>query len=110
MVRIFLILIVYRLLLFDHFSNIFTTVPSCSSLNVHIAQNGPILSSDQGKLLNLTFSNEEIKNALWSIPDEKTPSLDGFNCKFYKASWNVFGNDVIKVINQFFRNGKMLKS
>ena len=69
-----------------------------------------VVFSDQGKLLNLTFSNEEIKNALWSILDEKALGLDGFNTKFYKASWNVVGNDVIKAINQFFRNGKMLKS
>ena len=33
--------------------------------------------------------------------------MDGFNSKFYKASWDVVGDDVVTVINQFFRTGKM---
>ena len=94
----------------DHFSNIYTIVPTCSSVNIHIAQNGSILWLEQGKLLDLTISNEKIKNALWSIPDEKALCLDGFNSMFYKASWSVVGDDVIKAVNQFFQNGKMLKS
>ncbi|XP_057532912.1 uncharacterized protein LOC130810803 [Amaranthus tricolor] len=64
----------------------------------------------QGKLLDLTFSDDGIKNALWSIPDEKALGLDGFNSKFYKASWSIVGNDVISAIKVFFLTGKMLKS
>ena len=80
------------------------------SVNVNIAHNGPILSSLQGKLLDLTFSDDEIKNALWSIPNEKASGLDGFNSKFYKAFWSIVGNDVISAIKLFFLTGKMLKS
>ena len=51
-----------------------------------------------------------IKNALWSIPDDKAPGLDGFNSNFYKATWEVVGDDIIRAVHQFFDNGKMLKS
>ena len=60
--------------------------------------------------MDLTFSDDGIKNALWSIPDEKALGLDGFNSKFYKASWSIVGNDVISAIKVFFLTGKMLKS
>ena len=36
--------------------------------------------------------------------------LDSFNSKFYKATWEVLGDDIIKAVNQFFENDKMLKS
>lgn len=41
---------------YDHFSSIFTTVPQFrASVNIDIAQNGLILSFQQGKLLDLSF-------------------------------------------------------
>ena len=48
--------------------------------------------------------------AMWSIPDDKAPGLDGFNSRFYKASWDIVGDDVVKAIFLFFRNGKMLNN
>lgn len=80
------------------------------SIDVNIAQHGPVLSHQQGLLLDLTFSPEEIKSALWSIPDEKAPGLDGFNSKFYKSAWDIVGPDVVKAISHFFLTGKMPRS
>lgn len=68
----------------------------------------PVLSHDHWKLLHLSFSAEEIKNALWSIPDDKAPSLDGYNSRFYKAAWSVVGKDVVTAIQDFFATGKLL--
>lgn len=55
------------------------------------------------------FSDNEIKIALWSIPDEKAPDLNGFNRCFYKAARSVVGNDVISAIKSFFLSGQMLR-
>ena len=67
---------------------------------------GPILSPPHHQLLDLQFSPEEIKHALWNIPDDKAPGLDGFNSKFYKVVWEVLGDDIIKAVNQFLKMAK----
>lgn len=46
--------------------------------------------------------SEDIKLALWSIPNEKAPGLDGFNGRFYKSSWEIVGPDVVRAISHFF--------
>lgn len=78
-------------------------------VNLNIVHHGPILSDVQRDLLNLSFSDDEIKNAMWSIPDDKAPGLDGFNSKFYKAAWPIVGTDIVHAVHQFFETGKMLQ-
>lgn len=56
------------------------------------------------------LSPEEIKNAIWSIPDDKAPGFDGYNSKFFKSAWSIVGEDVIAAIQDFFATGKLLKS
>ncbi|XP_057530913.1 uncharacterized protein LOC130809239 [Amaranthus tricolor] len=51
---------------------------------------------------------KEIKDALWSIPDDKAPVLYGLNSKFYKAAFFVVSNDVVRAFQDFFINGKLL--
>ena len=76
---------------------------------MHIIQEGHILDEKQWSLLSLSSSTEEIKNATKSIPNNKSLGLDGYNSKFYKASWYVIGEDVVEAIQQFFRYGKLLQ-
>ncbi|GJR13403.1 putative RNA-directed DNA polymerase [Tanacetum coccineum] len=54
-------------------------------------------------------SEKEIKDALFSIEDDKAPGPDGFSSKFFKASWSVVGPEVTMAIQDFFSNGKILK-
>nr|GFB58325.1 RNA-directed DNA polymerase, eukaryota, reverse transcriptase zinc-binding domain protein [Tanacetum cinerariifolium] len=54
-------------------------------------------------------SNEEIKLALFDIDGNKAPGPDGFSSQFFKDSWSVVGDDVCKVVRDFFSNGKLLK-
>ena len=75
-----------------------------------IAQSGPRIDQRQQNLLNLSFSNTEIKDAIWSIPDGKASKLDGFNIKFYKAYWEIVGPDVIAAVQDLFSTGKLLKA
>ena len=52
---------------------------------------------------------QEIKNALFSIDDNKTPGSDGFGAGFFKKNWHIIGLDFTNGIVEFFRHGKMLK-
>ncbi|XP_057793132.1 uncharacterized protein LOC131009741 [Salvia miltiorrhiza] len=54
-----------------------------------------------------TFSESEIKEAIWSCDGDKSPGPDGFNLKFWKASWEIIKKDFLKVMTEFHSNGKI---
>lgn len=55
------------------------------------------------------FLDEEIKEAIFSIPEDKSPGPDGYTSGFYKAGWSTIGKEVCIAIQSFFRSGKLLK-
>lgn len=63
-----------------------------------IAQNGLILTNHHRHMVNLSFTTEEIKQVMWSIPDDKAPGLDGFNRKFCKSAWPIVGKEIVLTI------------
>ena len=54
-------------------------------------------------------SNDEIKLALDDIDSNKAPGPDGFSSQFFKASWNIIGDELCKAVKEFFKSGKLLK-
>ena len=84
-------------------------LPNRRKININVIHTDPVLNDDLRSQLNLSFSADEIKRALWSIPDSKAPGLEGYNNKFYKAAWPVMGNDIVSTIQQFFVTDKLLK-
>ncbi|GJY04171.1 protein LAZ1 [Tanacetum coccineum] len=54
-------------------------------------------------------TNAEIKKAMFDIGDAKAPGPDGYTSTFFKKGWDVVGQDVCNAIQDFFRNGKLLK-
>lgn len=87
-----------------------TLMENRAKIQLSVARNGPTLTDSQRALLLLSFTREEIKEAMWSIPDDKARGLDGFNSRIYKASWDVVGEDVVRAIALFFDNGRMPRS
>ncbi|GKF09150.1 RNA-directed DNA polymerase, eukaryota, reverse transcriptase zinc-binding domain protein [Tanacetum coccineum] len=65
----------------------------------------------ESEALNLirAVSDDEIKNALFSIDGNKAPGPDGFSAQFFKDAWSVIGSDVCKAVKDFFVNGKLFK-
>nr|GEW51521.1 hypothetical protein [Tanacetum cinerariifolium] len=45
---------------------------------------------------------KEIKEALFSIDDNKTSGPDGYSSKFFKAAWSVVRPDLCSTTNEFF--------
>ena len=79
-------------------------------INISIIQQGPVLTVAQQKLLTLSFTEDEIKKTMWSIPEDKALGLDGFNSGFYKAVWPVVGTNVVSAIQDFFNTGTLPKA
>ena len=52
----------------------------------------------------------KIKNAMWSIPKNKAPGLNGYNSGFYKVAWEIVGNDIVEAIQKFFDTWVLFKA
>lgn len=67
-----------------------------------------LTTKQQLSLLKLPNKNE-IKQALFEIKVYKSPGPDGYGSGFFKAAWEVIGEDVIEAIWEFFVAGNLLK-
>ncbi|KAL2894975.1 hypothetical protein RDABS01_010884 [Bienertia sinuspersici] len=61
------------------------------------------------RMLDCNFTVKEIRQAIYSIPSDNAPGLDGYNSCFFKEAWSVVGQDVIRAIREFFSSRKLLK-
>ncbi|KAJ6293023.1 hypothetical protein OIU78_025075 [Salix suchowensis] len=61
--------------------------PNENTMNVEMAKN---------------ITEEEIQEAIFSIPDDKAPGLDGFTSKFYKHGWAII-KDFVAAIRYFYQ-------
>ena len=53
-------------------------------------------------MLEVPFSQEEIKNTINSMPFNKAPGPDGFTGAFFKACWEIIKEDVTAALNSMF--------
>ena len=51
------------------------------------------ISHGEGEAMQRPISNEEIREALFSILDDKAPGTDGYNSFFFKNSWAIIEKD-----------------
>ncbi|GJU44187.1 hypothetical protein Tco_1201453 [Tanacetum coccineum] len=54
-------------------------------------------------------SDKEIKDAVFSMGNDKSSGPDSFTAAFFKEAWDIVATDVISDIREFFVNGKLLK-
>jgi hypothetical protein len=63
---------------------------------------GPRLDATSQASLLAVVLNEDIKKALFSIGDHKSPGPDGYSSFFFKNSWDVVGQDLCAAVQDFF--------
>jgi len=66
------------------------------------------LNSNQANSLIQSVSDEEIQDALFSIPKNSTGGPDGFTSWFFISCWEVVKHDFIKATRSFFVSNKLL--
>lgn len=67
------------------------------------------VSLEENNMLIAPFSEEEIKDAIWSCDCSKSPGPDGFNMNFFKEFWGILEADLMKVFSDFYQNGSFVK-
>ncbi|GJW51998.1 hypothetical protein Tco_0093349 [Tanacetum coccineum] len=70
---------------------------------------GDQLSSDAAIHMVRNVTDNEIRDAIFFIGDNKASGPDGYSTAFFKEVWDIIAVDVIKAINEFFTNGVLLK-
>nr|GEZ07213.1 hypothetical protein [Tanacetum cinerariifolium] len=56
-----------------------------------------------------TVTPQEVKDATFSIRDDKSPERDGYTAVFFKEAWDNLANDVTKAVQELFINDALLK-
>ncbi|XP_059294599.1 uncharacterized protein LOC132047592 [Lycium ferocissimum] len=83
------------------------TLPAINKL---IMNKGPSLSQQQRSDLCTIVTEQEIYTVLMAIGYDKAPGLDEYNVVFFKKSWALIKQDVIKAVQEFFVTGNMYKT
>ena len=71
----------------------------------HLFQN--TLSVADANLIIQPITDLDIRNAMFSIGNEKDPVADGFSAKFFKAAWNIVGKEITIAIHNFFYRSRL---
>src|SRR6516165_6265357 len=53
------------------------------------------------------ISDEEIRSAMFSIPDDKALGPDGYTALFFKRAWDIIGLDIMSAVRHFFATNEL---
>ncbi|GKV38004.1 hypothetical protein SLEP1_g45962 [Rubroshorea leprosula] len=67
------------------------------------------ISDNDRSMLTQPFTEEEVKEVVWTCDSTKAPGPDGFNFGFLKAQWEVMKEDVLKFLMDFHKNGRLVR-
>ena len=65
------------------------------------------IDQNQREELTAPFSDQEIKEAVWSCGGDKCPGPDGFNFNFIKAFWKVLKVEFRRFVDEFHFHGSL---
>lgn len=95
--------------------NFFSSLLS-KDLNIPMSDQAEVVSSIPSLILPhhndmlLAIPNIlEVKKALFSLPIDKAPSLDGFPTLFFQTFWDIINQDLVKAVQEFFGARNLLK-
>ena len=55
------------------------------------------------------FSADDIRDAFFSLPKNKTGGPDGYSAEFFTSTWSVIGPEITEAVLEFFKSGRLLK-
>ncbi|GJW07257.1 RNA-directed DNA polymerase, eukaryota, reverse transcriptase zinc-binding domain protein, partial [Tanacetum coccineum] len=76
----------------NHFQNFLGIASSVQNFDMGSLNSKAVCDEDAQRMI-MNVSEEEIKDALFDICDNKAPGPDGYSAKFYKSAWSVIKNE-----------------
>ncbi|KAK3189547.1 hypothetical protein Dsin_029108 [Dipteronia sinensis] len=68
-----------------------------------------VISNRLADFTGRDVTDDEIREVCFSLHPNKAHGPDGFNAHFFKITRDIVGEDVISVVQEFFRSGLLLK-
>ncbi|MCH91947.1 LINE-1 reverse transcriptase like, partial [Trifolium medium] len=84
----------------DHFANFFSEEWDNRPFLNGISFNS--ISAADNAILTEPFTEEEVKEIIWSCDGNKSPGPDGFNFNFLKSCWSIVKPEVMNFVEEFF--------
>lgn len=79
------------------------TKSELNSIHARMVRQGSQVSRPEALSLVRNVSFEEIDKAMMCINDDKSPSIDGYNAKFFKKCWYIVKDDIYGDVLDLFR-------
>ena len=95
-------------ILVDHFANFLGKDIQGYPASFKVIYQGPYLNEEHRRRLLQPFIQEEIKQAVFQIENNKSLGPDGYGSLFYKTSWGTIWPQVYREIHGFFSTSKLL--
>ncbi|KAK9698289.1 hypothetical protein RND81_08G093800, partial [Saponaria officinalis] len=92
----------------DYYQHLLGTSVAVADIDPLIVAGSTVKIADHAKLVR-PVTRDEIKHSLFAIDSNKSPGLDGFSSGFFKAVWDIVGNDFCTAVEDFFRTGFLPK-
>jgi len=76
-------------------------------IDPHVISIGNTLIVEQQLAMCAPFIKKDIKIAIFSTPNTKSPDPDGFSSGFFKTTWHITGglvNDAIQIVLSHWKN------
>ena len=70
----------------------------------------PRLTEEESTLCEGELTEEELRKAVISLENDKSPGINGLTANFYKYFWPLFGTSLTHVYNHAFRAGRLAVS
>ncbi|GJU48574.1 hypothetical protein Tco_1218129 [Tanacetum coccineum] len=92
------------------FAKFNTIITSLKALDEGFSSKNCVRNSDNvANHMIRTVCSQEIRDAIFSMGNDKSPGPDGYTAVFFKEAWDIIKPDVIKAVKEFFVNGTLLK-
>ena len=81
------------------YENLFTSSsPTTEEIDECLTAVNPLVTEEMCRSLEVPFTMEEIKRAVFSMSADKSPGTDGMNAMFYQQHWEIVGPLVSKAV------------
>nr|GEX24019.1 hypothetical protein [Tanacetum cinerariifolium] len=87
----------------DHYVDFLGSAGNMIPLDTHFLFD-PRLTDVEANHMIRDITSNEVKEAMFSMGNDKSPSLDGYTVAFFKEAWDIVGPDIVLAVREFFGN------